>query len=1008
MKTSLFGSNSLFPLCVAAVLMLGAHPARGASFSVAPDTISSAYQGFVTLQSGALTNGETVLVEEFVDGNASGTIDGVDFLLQSFRVTDGQASVIGGATNINAPFDSNATTGAITAQLNLGSFQVNHLVGQYLFRLSSPTERFAAITNAFTITNAALGQSFTGNIKSSGTNVPFAGVVVMAAPHGIGVGGALANSNGAFTVSLPPGVYQLLAFRSNFVADMSGAPLLTLSNGASINTNLFLTEATRSISGKIWDAANTNTTLPGILLTAESAGGQFAVGFSDANGNYTVRVTAAAWGLGADDSSLSVHGYVGNQNQVMADATAGDATGINVALTKATALFYGSLKDEFNNPVVGASFWSDDSTGNYQSYGWCDANGNYAVPATATNWWVGISSDDPLMANFVATSGTSTLLASNQAVRVDFFARHATHHITGFLKDTGDNPIGNVSLYSNADLGGTNYGASYDTGPDGYFSLPAVNGDWMVGVSCEGGDYSLASAGYCCVENQNVTIFNADGVVNFTATQSGQVAINNSSPLPPAAQDNFYALQFSASGCLPPFKWLLSPGSPSLPSGLSLNTNGWLSGVPTTPGSNNFSIRVTDSGTSTNDKPFLLVITPPPLQVTTVSPLPDGAQGSFYSTGLAASGGYPPYTWSLAPGSLPLPVGLNLATNGTLTGTPTTNGTFNFTIRATDSVLQTADQVLSLTISNNLKDVVVYYVTKLMDSVQTDATTIVPDTAGAPFHAFLGIIQSELGAVPIANVTLPTSSVRGLPWGSSAIELQWREAFPDQSTADATYPPGTYTFGLYAVHEGLMYPTVNMPAAAYPAAPHISNFAPAQALNPTAPFLLQWDAIPGATSNDSLWLVITDTNDSPVFATPYPATNPGGALPGTATSVLIPASTLQLDSTYSGKLTFFRTASVNTTDYPGATGVGIFAAKTSFPLVTLSPVPTLSQPAKISASQFQFVVTGLAGQNYTLQASSNLVDWNSLFVTNAPADVFPLQLNQATNRHDFYRLMLGP
>ncbi len=84
-----------------------------------------------------------------------------------------------------------------------------------------------------------------------------------------------------------------------------------------------------------------------------------------------------------------------------------------------------------------------------------------------------------------------------------------------------------------------------------------------------------------------------------------------------------------------------------------------------------------------------------PLQVTTTS-LPNGTNGVAYSQTLSVSGGQPPYSWTNSSGVLP--PGLTLATNGVISGTPTTNGTFNFTVKVTDALSDTATQALALTV----------------------------------------------------------------------------------------------------------------------------------------------------------------------------------------------------------------------------------------------------------------------------------------------------------------------
>ena len=71
---------------------------------------------------------------------------------------------------------------------------------------------------------------------------------------------------------------------------------------------------------------------------------------------------------------------------------------------------------------------------------------------------------------------------------------------------------------------------------------------------------------------------------------------------------------------------------------------------------------------------------PPPV-IDTASPLPSGTVGTAYSQAFAASGGTPPYSWSVTAGTLP--AGLTLSTAGILSGTPTTVDNSNFTVQAT-------------------------------------------------------------------------------------------------------------------------------------------------------------------------------------------------------------------------------------------------------------------------------------------------------------------------------------
>ena len=81
------------------------------------------------------------------------------------------------------------------------------------------------------------------------------------------------------------------------------------------------------------------------------------------------------------------------------------------------------------------------------------------------------------------------------------------------------------------------------------------------------------------------------------------------------------------------------------------------------------------------------------VQITTTS-LPNGTNGVAYSQTLAAAGGQTPYSWTNISGALPL--GLHLSTNGVISGTPTNNGTFNFTVKVTDATNSTATQPLTV------------------------------------------------------------------------------------------------------------------------------------------------------------------------------------------------------------------------------------------------------------------------------------------------------------------------
>ncbi|MGA9450643.1 MAG: carboxypeptidase regulatory-like domain-containing protein [Verrucomicrobiia bacterium] len=81
--------------------------------------------------------------------------------------------------------------------------------------------------------------------------------------------------------------------------------------------------------------------------------------------------------------------------------------------------------------------------------------------------------------------------------------------------------------------------------------------------------------------------------------------------------------------------------------------------------------------------------------------------------------------------------------------------------------------------------------------------------------------------------------------------------------------------------------------------------------------------------------------------------------------------------------------------------------------ITAYPVgtPFLSQAEQISPTQFGFNLSGSSGNNYTVQASTNLAstNWFTLtIISNLPGNAVFIQDNEATNSQRFYRAFLGP
>ncbi|HKP85144.1 MAG TPA: putative Ig domain-containing protein, partial [Blastocatellia bacterium] len=165
--------------------------------------------------------------------------------------------------------------------------------------------------------------------------------------------------------------------------------------------------------------------------------------------------------------------------------------------------------------------------------------------------------------------------------------------------------------------------------------------------------------------------------------------------LPQATQGLTYNAKLEAAGGVGPYGWSLESGT--LPDGLTLATDGAITGRATQAGTATFTVRLKDAiGTSSLRSFFIIVVPPPPPLVIQTVQLPETSAERPYSQTLQASGGVPPYTWSIESGSLGQ--GLNLSADGHLSGTPASPGTSVFVVRATDSAQQSVTRTLAILI----------------------------------------------------------------------------------------------------------------------------------------------------------------------------------------------------------------------------------------------------------------------------------------------------------------------
>src|SRR5215831_16266643 len=192
---------------------------------------------------------------------------------------------------------------------------------------------------------------------------------------------------------------------------------------------------------------------------------------------------------------------------------------------------------------------------------------------------------------------------------------------------------------------------------------------------------------------------------NLTSTVAVSLQVKDSAiaiapDSPPAGTVTYaYNFVFTANGGSPPYTW---KSSGTVPPGLTVGSDGTVSGTPTQVGTFAFSMTATDSAQQPMSSPVLatqIVINVPAKLTLNANPAPpagvDGADyGLFY---FSATGGYLPLQWSITAGNLP--PGLTLGSDGSLSGVPTSVGNFMFTVMVIDSAAKPASSSLPFTIN---------------------------------------------------------------------------------------------------------------------------------------------------------------------------------------------------------------------------------------------------------------------------------------------------------------------
>lgn len=259
-----------------------------------------------------------------------------------------------------------------------------------------------------------------------------------------------------------------------------------------------------------------------------------------------------------------------------------------------------------------------------------------------------------------------------------------------------------------------------------------------------------------------------------------------------------YSQKLTVTGGVTPLKFTIASGA--LPAGLSLGTNGVIAGTPSGSGTSQFTVQVADNATppATLTQPFTITIAPAqPISIVTTT-LPEGVVGIPYNASISANGGIPPLTWSLLQGTLPAGLKLTTVTTttgtppvtttlGQISGTPTAQGSANFTVQVVDSAIppQAATQPLSLTI--NAPSPLVITTPSLPPGTTAVAYSEAIQATGGVAPLTWSVITGLLP--PGLSLNPSTGTLSGLPSreGSSTFTIQVTDSEAAPQTATKTY-----------------------------------------------------------------------------------------------------------------------------------------------------------------------------------------------------------------------------
>ncbi len=490
---------------------------------------------------------------------------------------------------------------------------------------------------------------------------------------------------------------------------------VTLSPGSHSLTAVYSGDQNNATSTS--PVVNQTVNFPTLTITTTSlAGGQVnqpygpvSFGVSGGSGSYTWSASTLPAGLGFSSSGVlsgtPTAGFNGSVTFTVADTISNSSAQTSLTLTIATTPLTLNGPSTLGNFVPGAVISASFTvSGGTPPYAW-SISGVSGLAISSTGRVTGTASS-PGNFSAVVTVTDSQNASVNRTIPLSVFGITTTGLPPGTTTTAYSASIaagGGTPPYSFIATGGLPPGVTL-SGSGIFGGTPTAAGSYSVTVHASDAGGLSASAGFSI------------GITAGTAPLSVYT-----SSLADATVGQPYSGGLSATGGSGPYAWSQSGGV--LPAGFTLNSSGSITGNAATPGPYSVGVKVTDAQGNIAVGSVSLNVDPAPVIITTGSTFPAGFVGVDYPTQvLMATGGTPPYKFSVV-GSLP--PGLSLA-NSQIGGTPTAAATGSFTLKVTDSSTVPSTGSLGVTVNIQPQSPGLLVATSSVAFAITSGTTAVP------------------------------------------------------------------------------------------------------------------------------------------------------------------------------------------------------------------------------------------------------------------------------------------